>query len=42
VGQAELAGDLRSFDASLEGGANGVQLARRQINDGRFDPRGLN
>jgi hypothetical protein len=39
LGQAELPGDLRRFDASLEGGANGVHLARRQMNDGRLGPQ---
>jgi hypothetical protein len=39
TGTAELLGDLRRFDASLEGRANSVQLARRQMNDGRLGPR---
>jgi hypothetical protein len=39
LGQAELPGDLQRLDASLEGGANGVQLARRQMNGGRLGPR---
>jgi hypothetical protein len=39
LGQAELPGDLRWFDASLEGSANSVHLARRQMNDDRFDQR---
>jgi Recombinase/Resolvase, N terminal domain/Recombinase zinc beta ribbon domain len=39
LGQAELPGDLRWLDANLEGRANSVQLARRQMNDdGRLDP----
>jgi hypothetical protein len=45
LGQAELPGDLRWLDANLEGGANRVQLARRQMNGDRLDPRivrGLN
>jgi hypothetical protein len=33
-----LPGDLRWLDASFEGGANSVQLGRRQMNDGRLDP----
>jgi hypothetical protein len=37
LGQAELPSDLRWLDANLEGGANSVQLARRQMNGG-FDP----
>jgi hypothetical protein len=36
LGQAELPGDLRWLDANLEGGANGVHLARRQMNGGRL------
>jgi hypothetical protein len=36
LGQAELPGDLRGFDASLEGRANRVQLTWRQMNGGRL------
>jgi hypothetical protein len=39
LGQAELPGDLRWLDADFERGANRVHLARRQMNDGRFDRR---
>jgi hypothetical protein len=39
LGQAELPGDLRWLDANLEGRANGAELSRRQMNDGRLDPR---
>jgi hypothetical protein len=38
TGQAELSCDLRRLDASLEGGAHGVQLSRRQMNGNRLDP----
>jgi hypothetical protein len=31
-------GDLRWFDASLEGGADSVYLSRRQMNGDRLDP----
>jgi hypothetical protein len=37
-GQAELPGDLRWLDANFEG-PNGVQLAGRQMNGNRLDPR---
>jgi hypothetical protein len=39
LGQAELPGDLRRLDASLEGGANSVHLSGRQMNSGRLDLR---
>jgi hypothetical protein len=45
LGQAELPGDLRWFDANLECGANRVQLARRQMDGRHLGPRldrGLN
>jgi hypothetical protein len=44
LGQPELPGDLRLLDANLEGGANSVQLSRRQMNANRFTrlPRGPN
>ena len=37
LGQAELPGDLRWFNASLEGGPHGVELSRRQMHGGRLD-----
>jgi hypothetical protein len=39
LGQAELPGDLRWFDSSLEGGPNRVQLSRRQMNGDHLGPR---
>ena len=37
-GRAELPGDLRWLEASLEGSAHRVQLSRRQMNGSRLDP----